>query len=108
MTRNEARTETGLDPVDEWADEDIAPPQIPPQLAVPGNNGNQQEDEAQDELRAWRKWALKRINSSGFYREFEVNHVPPAKAGAIAGALESAKTTDDVIKIFDDAWLGYP
>jgi len=108
MKRNEARSEIGLDPVDEWAEEDISPPPIPPQFQnTSGSNGNQQEEEMEAELRTWRRWAMKHVEN-GFDREFEPEHVPPALAGAISGALESVKTTDDVHRVFDDPWLAYP
>jgi HK97 family phage portal protein len=108
MKRNEARTEIGLDPLDEWEEADTNPPQIPPQLQQnQGGNGNQAEEEMETELRAWRRWAMKRVEN-GFERKFEPEHLPPALAGAIEGALINAKTTDDVIGVFGDIWLGYP
>lgn len=110
MTRNEARTETGLDPIDEWEEEDLAPPQIPPQFGnTPGGNGNQPEEEQEAELRTWRRWALNRVGKKNFVpAELEAVHTPPALAGAIIGALEGAKSTDDIKQIFDDPWMGYP
>ena len=109
MTRNEARTETGLDPVDEWEEADIAKPIIPPQFQQnqPAGRNDNQEEEMENELRAWRSWAMKRVDK-GFDREFDVEHVPPALAGAISGALGEAKTTDDVIGVFSNIWTGYP
>ena len=109
MTRNEARSDVGLDPVDEWEEEDLSPPQIPPQLQPgQGRNGNQPEEEQEAELRKWRSWAIQRVGKKDFDREFETIHTPPALAGAIIGALEGAKSADDVKQIFDDPWMGYP
>jgi HK97 family phage portal protein len=110
MTRNEARTEIGLDPMDEWEEADTSPPQIPPQFQnTPGSNGNQPEEEQEAELRRWQSWALNRVGrKGGFDREFETFHTPPALAGAIEGALEGAKSVADIEQIFADPWLGYP
>jgi len=112
MTRNEARTEVGLDPVDEWEEADISPT-IPPQLQQnpPGQNGNEpQEDEQEAEIRKWRTWAINQVGrKNAFNREFETFHIPAAIAGAIEGALEGAKSTKDVERIFADLrWIGYP
>jgi HK97 family phage portal protein len=74
MTRNEARSEIGLDPYDEWDEQDLAPPQLPPMFGEQnsqGRNGNERE-EMENEIRAWRKWATTRIGKKGgFDREFE-------------------------------------
>ena len=108
MLRNEARTEIGLDPIDEWEEEDLAPPQLPPQFQAQGSNGNQPEEEQEEELRRWRRFAINRAGKKDYGPEYEVVHTPPALAGAIEGALEGAKTEDEVKAIFDDSWLGYP
>ena len=104
MTRNEARTEIGLDPLEEWEEEDLAPPQLP----MFGENGNGRErEEMENELRQWRTWAENRVGK-GFDREFETFSIPPALAGAINGALEGAKSVTDVERVFSDIWMGYP
>jgi len=108
MTRNEARTEVGLDPLEEWEEADLQPPQLPPMFGGNGNNGNGRErEEMENELRQWRTWAEKRVNK-GFDREFETYTIPPALAGAINGALEGAKSVGDVERVFSDIWMGYP
>ena len=108
MTRNEARTEIGLDPLEEWEEADLQPPQLPPMFGGNGNNGNGRErEEMENELRQWRTWAEKRVNK-GFDREFETYTIPPALAGAINGALEGAKSVGDVERVFSDIWMGYP
>jgi hypothetical protein len=109
MMRNEARAEIGLDPIDAWDEEDLSPPLIPPQLQQGrSRNGNQPEEEQEEEIKQWRTWAVKRVGKKSFSSEFETSHIPPALAGAIAGALDSAKSVADVEQIFDDPWLGYP
>jgi HK97 family phage portal protein len=106
MTRNEARTEIGLDPVDEWEEEDLQPPQLP-MFGGNGNNGNQEREEMENELRQWRIFATNRLGKKGG-REFDAVHTPPALAGAIAGSLEDATSMKDVERVFSNIWLGYP
>ena len=110
MTRNEARSDIGLDPIDEWEEEDLLPPQIPPQFGnTLGRNGNQPEEEQEEELRTMQRWALSRVGKKNFTpAEFETVHTSPALAGAIIGALEGAKSADDVKQIFNDPFMGYP
>ncbi|KKW13392.1 MAG: Phage portal protein, HK97 family [Candidatus Gottesmanbacteria bacterium GW2011_GWB1_49_7] len=118
LTRNEARTETGFDPVEEWEEADIAPPQIPPQLQQgqnqnqPGQNGNgrlREEEEMLNEMRTWHRWSLKQIEKYGrIERDFETSHLPLSLSGAIAGALEEARSADDVERVFANIWNGYP
>lgn len=123
LKRNEARTEVGFDPIDAWDEEDQRPPPIPPQFQQGGDNqngnsqnggGQSQQDQQQDnqaqEIRTWHEWAIKRIERDGeIRRDFRTDHIPLATAGAIAGALEGAKSVDDVERIFDDlTWMGYP
>lgn len=54
MTRNEAREDIGLDPIDSWDEEDVAPPEPEPVIpaVVPGTNGTQpvEEEETEEEL----------------------------------------------------------
>lgn len=106
MTRNEARSEVGMAPRDGWDEEDQQPP-APPTPPQPEDNPPAPDDQA-DELRTWRRWALKQVAGGGITRDFETQHIPPALAGAISGALEAAKTPGDVEQIFSDLWLGYP
>jgi HK97 family phage portal protein len=63
--------------------------------------------DAKSELGTWQRWASKHI-SGGLDRDFECKFVPPVLAAAISGALETAKTEDDVKAIFTDVWAGYP
>lgn len=62
------------------------------------------------ELRAWQNYAMKRVKAGKPLREFETKHVAPSVAGAIAGALESCATVDDVRAVFHNAnlWGQYP
>ena len=63
-----------------------------------------------DELRKWQKFAEKRVKDGKELREFETSVIEPSLHGAISGALESAKTVEEVKHIFDSVieWRGYP
>jgi len=63
-----------------------------------------------DELRKWQRFAEKRIKDGKEIREFETSVIEPSLHGAISGALESAKTVEEVKHIFDSVieWRGYP
>ena len=67
-------------------------------------------DERTEELRKWQKFAEKRVKEGKELREFETSVIEPSLHGAISGALESAKTVDEVRHVFDAviAWQGYP
>jgi hypothetical protein len=41
-------------------------------------------------------------------RKYESENIPPALAGAIAGALEEAETEEAITAVFEDIWMGYP
>jgi HK97 family phage portal protein len=62
------------------------------------------------ELRKWQKMAEKRVKEGKDLREFETSVIEPSLHGAISGALESAKTADEVKHIFDSVieWRSYP
>jgi len=49
VTRNEARSDTGLDPIEGWDEEDIAPPPPPEPNPMPGDEDNSSTDETQEE-----------------------------------------------------------
>jgi len=63
-----------------------------------------------DELRKWQKFAEKRVKEGKDLREFESSVIEPSLHGAISGALEGAKSDEDVKHIFESviAWRGYP
>jgi HK97 family phage portal protein len=63
-----------------------------------------------EELGRWMRFAQKRISEGRELREFESAIIPAGLHGAISGALESAKTVEDVKGVFDSAlaWRGYP
>lgn len=114
------------------------PEETPPQLmGLPsgGNNGQPQDepdDNAPDgmdgtgdmprrdatppdepmkaDLRAWERFAVKRVKGGKDLRPFESEAIPDALKGAIEGQLVSARTVEDVHDIFHDAlgWKGYP
>jgi HK97 family phage portal protein len=62
------------------------------------------------ELGRWMRFAQKRISDGRELREFETDIIPSSLHSAISGALEMAKTVEDVRQIFDGAmeWQGYP
>jgi len=72
--------------------------------------GSEQVDERTEELRKWQKFAEKRVKEGKELREFETSVIEPSLHGAISGALESAKTVEDVRHLFDSviAWQEYP
>ncbi|OQA96949.1 MAG: Phage portal protein [Chloroflexi bacterium ADurb.Bin222] len=71
-------------------------------------DGDDREDRAADEMRTWRRWALRRVKQGKALRDFDVHTVPKALAGAVAGALEGATTAAEVEQVFDSVWAGYP
>lgn len=77
------------------------------QLDERRDSGVEPQDE---ELRKWQKFAEKRVKEGKPIREFETSVIEPSLHGAISGALESAKTVDEVRHVFDAviAWQGYP
>ena len=112
MTRNEARTDTGQEPIDGWDEEDVAPrpePQQPPQRQV--GNRNQPRDERALDLERWQRKAIKRVeDGQPAACTFTSQHIPAGIAGAISGGLEAATTVEAVKAIFEDAlaWEAYP
>ena len=73
-----------------------------------GGGGDGDRDAGGEELRTWRRWALKRAREGRPLREFRTAHVSPALAAAIAGALEGCATPSEVDAVFDNVWVGYP
>jgi phage portal protein BeeE len=71
-----------------------------------GNNDNP----LQTELTRWMRMAEKRLKDGKALREFESDIIPAGLHGAISGALEGAKSAEDVKRLFDGviAWEGYP
>lgn len=69
----------------------------------------EQTEEVED-LRRWQRMAEKRVKEGKEIREFESSKIEPSLHGAITGALEGAKSVEDVKRIFDGiiAWRGYP
>jgi HK97 family phage portal protein len=67
-------------------------------------------DERTTELRKWQKFAEKRVKEGKELREFETSIIEPSLHGAISGALEGAKTAEEVKHIFDSVieWRNYP
>jgi HK97 family phage portal protein len=80
--------------------------QIAQRTSVGG--AEEREDRAGDEMRTWRRWALRRVKQGRPLRDFETQAVPKALASAVAGALEGATTAAEVDQVFDGVWEGYP
>jgi HK97 family phage portal protein len=123
MTRNEARTDIGLDPVEGWDDEDLAmepePEPVPEQLQQLPTEGEEEipelspEDEPPSskaiDLDKWRRKAIKSVKAGkGAVVKFDSRYISPVLMGAINGALETAQTPDDVQRVFANVWIGYP
>jgi hypothetical protein len=72
--------------------------------------GSEQQSSTKADLLAWERFALKRVKAGRPLREFESEHIPASMRGAIAGALETAQTIDDVRSVFRQAqnWSQYP
>lgn len=71
---------------------------------------NEPVDEQKAELRKWQRMAEKRVKEGKELRNFESAIIEPSLHEAIAGALETVKTADDVRQVFDSviAWSNYP
>lgn len=68
-----------------------------------------QDQQAKADLEKWQAKAVNRVKrGKPAACEFESDTIEPSLAGAIAGALEAAKTTADVRGVFADVWQGYP
>ncbi len=111
MTRNEARSDIGLDPMEGWDEEDVAPPEPPPAQLQPGMNGNrpaQQDGQpaangsepGAKALRAWRVWSIKRMESGKDLTGFTNPDIPADLAVQVNALLAECKTSDDVKETF--------
>lgn len=61
------------------------------------------------DLERWRRKALNRLEKGQPAScDFDSDHIEAARHAAILGALEAAKTVEDVKAIFADEWMGYP
>lgn len=117
MSRNEARTDIGLDPVDGWDDEDFAnepePEPVPEQLqdftgqeALPSDE-NADTDEIVGskalDLDRWRRKAVKAVKAGrSAVVKFESDAIPFEEQERIRRDLASCKTADDVCAVFAD------
>ena len=82
--------------------------QVPPQPLTKGDNVRLF---ASTDLQRWQTKSIKRVKAGKPAScEFDSDEIDPALAGAIAGALESATTADEVKSIFSqcERWQGYP
>lgn len=114
MTRNEARTEVGMDPIESWDEEDIEPkPETTPVPPVPEpqSENDQTTDQAEDEtLEKWFNWATQSIRLSRQPVGYSAKGIDPALSGSIEGALAECHSVRDVELVFIAArsWRGYP
>lgn len=116
LTPNEGRALLGYEPVEDG--DRLFEPERPGQLmGAPVLNRRveelaEPEDERADELRTWRRMALRRWSEGnpGKALEFQSDILPAATMGAVIGALETARDEDHVKAVFADAltWCGYP
>lgn len=85
-----------------------APAPVPPGL--PQGRLDVTPSPTEAALRAWERFAVKRVKDGKALREFETDDVPAALKGALSGALSRAKTAQDVRRVFGNAltWQGYP
>jgi HK97 family phage portal protein len=62
------------------------------------------------DLEQWKDKAIgyMKRGKPGKGRKYESENIPPALAGAIAGALEEAETEEAITAVFEDIWMGYP
>lgn len=87
---------------------------LPRAQTINPNPEPEEPSETQDNLRAidlekWRTKALKRIKAGREAAcQFESKHIAPVTMAAIFGALEGAKTEEEVKAIFSDPFAGYP
>jgi len=68
-------------------------------------------DAAASDLAKWERKAIKRLKSGHAAAcEFDSLAIPPARAGAISGALKAAADEDAVRRVFAHArvWRAYP
>lgn len=80
----------------------------PPQLEQAGNPA-QEANEEREELRKWERKQIKhaKAGKAGAVT-FESAVIPLSLQGAIAGALEGAKSEKEIHAIFESVWRGYP
>lgn len=72
-----------------------------------------EEEEEPDNLRLhlgkWQRKAVKRLKrGESAAVEFDSEYIPETLNAAIAGALEGAKSVDDIDNVFNSVWVGYP
>lgn len=108
ITVNEYRERMGMGPIAaapaaEGEDE-------PESEATETEDSEENSPEAAKELRAWGRFAMRRLKLGRPMRPFETRHVPPVLAAAVRADIEAATTADDIKAIIANAieWLEYP
>lgn len=89
---------------------DLSEEQMDLLVVQEAESSSQQGDNVELDLKRWQRMVEKRVKEGKEIREFESSFIPASLKGAIEGALESAKTVEDVKSIFSGviAWRGYP
>lgn len=121
IIRNEAREDTGYDAIEGWDDEDKAKPEPVPEALKPfaGQSPDEQAQNADEtdaeslakDLAKWRTKAIKLLKDGKSPAvKFDSDTLPSSLIGSIMGALDNAKSSIDVNRIFHDAmrWGKYP
>jgi HK97 family phage portal protein len=103
ITRNEARTDTGLEPVDGWDEEDIAKPEPPPVQPPPAAQPTETqppdktENPVRKDLERWFRKAYKALHKTGSAAcNFESDYIPEKMASEISAGLSDCKTMYDI------------
>lgn len=113
ITVNEFRERVGFAPLEDPVVEDAPPDDSEandnPVEALPEPADNQ-ADPQRAELRAWARFASKRLKDGRPLRAFETAAIPPTLKAAIEGQLEAAADAAAVRAVFDHAerFAGYP
>ena len=108
ITVNEYRERMGMGPI---AVAPAAEGEDEPEFEITETEDSEKSGlEAVKELRAWGRFAVKKLKLGRPMRPFETRHVPPVLAAAVRADIEAATTADDVKAIIANAieWLEYP
>lgn len=106
ITRNEARADVGLDPIDAWDAEDERPAQPAPAVPADTSSPDATTPDTQkllDDLDRWQRKALKAFKNNDRGRlleDFAFSVIPDAERYVIMDLLSEAKSERDIKQIF--------